>query len=89
MNDDDIRKAAIGLEMAEYEIGEFKSEKEKQNKIAVSFSSTKSIKKILDEGKYTGETINKIKALVDAPPNIKTPEFLGKWATKSAKRCRL
>ena len=85
LNDDEIRKATIGLEMAEYEIGEFKSEKEKNSKITVSFSSSKSIKKILDEGKYTGETINKIKGLVDAPPNIKTPEFLGKWAVKSAK----
>ena len=85
LNNDEIRKATIGLEMAEYEIGEFKSEKEKNSKITVSFSSSKSIKKILDEGKYTGETINKIKGLVDAPPNIKTPEFLGKWAVKSAK----
>jgi leucyl aminopeptidase len=85
LNEDEIRKAVIGLEMAQYAIGEFKSEKEKQNKTAVSFSSTKTIKKLLDEGRYTGETINKIKALVDAPPNIKTPEFLGKWASNSAK----
>lgn len=85
LNEDEIRKAVIGLEMAQYEIGEFKSEKEKLGKTTVSFSSTKTIKKLLDEGKYTGETINKIKALVDAPPNIKTPEFLGKWASNSAK----
>ena len=58
--------------------------KEKQTKRTVSVASSKSIKKILDEGKYTGETINRIKALVDAPPNIKTPEYLGKWAYKSA-----
>ncbi len=85
MNEDEIRKAVIGLEMAQYAIGEFKSEKEKQNKTTVSFSSTKAVKKIVDEGKYTGETINKIKALIDAPPNIKTPEYLGKWAKESAK----
>lgn len=85
LNEDEIRKAVIGLEMAQYEIGEFKSEKEKQSKTTVSFSYTKTIKKLLDEGKYTGETINKIKALVDAPPNVKTPEFLGKWASNSAK----
>jgi len=84
-NDDEIKKAVIGLEMAQYAIGEFKSQKAKQNKTTVSFSSTKTIKKIVDEGKYTGETINKIKALIDAPPNIKTPEYLGKWAKESAK----
>jgi leucyl aminopeptidase len=80
----ELKKAVIGLEMAQYAIGEFKSKKEKQNKRTVSFSSSKTIKKLLNEGKYTGETINKIKALVDAPPNIKTPEYLGNWAQKSA-----
>ena len=85
LNEDEIRKAIIGLELAEYEIGEFKSKKEKQSKISVSFTSSNSIKTILNEGKYTGETINRIKTLVDAPPNIKTPEFLGKWAEKSSK----
>ena len=85
LNEDEIRKAIIGLELAEYEIGEFKSKKEKQSKISVSFTSSNSIKTILNEGKYTGETINRITALVDAPPNIKTPEFLGKWAEKSSK----
>ncbi|MBU2928896.1 leucyl aminopeptidase family protein [Winogradskyella psychrotolerans] len=86
LTEDAVKKAVIGLEMAQYNIGEFKSKKEKSNKTTVSFASTKTLKTILDEGQYTGETINKIKALVDAPPNIKTPEFLGKWAEKSAKK---
>ncbi|WP_299100264.1 M17 family metallopeptidase [uncultured Winogradskyella sp.] len=85
LTEDDIKKAVIGLKMAQYAIGEFKSKKEKTNKITVSFTSSKTIKNVLNEGKYTGETINRIKALVDSPPNIKTPEFLGKWAEKSAK----
>ena len=84
--EEDVKKAVIGLEMAQYVIGEFKSEKEKQNKISVALVSSKSIKKMIDEGKYTGETINRIKALVDAPPNVKTPEYLGSWASKSAKK---
>ena len=86
LTEDEIKKAVIGLEMAQYEIGEYKTDKEKSNKVTVSFTSSKSTKDILQEGKYTGETINKIKALVDAPPNIKTPEFLGDWAEKSAKK---
>ncbi|MEM5564217.1 leucyl aminopeptidase family protein [Psychroserpens sp. AS72] len=85
LSEDQIKKAVIGFEMAQYQIGEYKSEIKKDQKTVVSFSSSKTIKKSLDEGKFTGETINKIKALVDAPPNIKTPEFLGKWAKKSAK----
>ncbi|NNE31636.1 MAG: leucyl aminopeptidase family protein [Winogradskyella sp.] len=88
LSKDEVRKAVIGLEMAHYTIGEFRSKKEKQTKLSVTFTSTSSLKIILDEGKYTGETINKIKALVDAPPNIKTPEFLGKWAQKSAESAK-
>jgi len=80
-----ILKTVIGLEMSQYVIGEFKSEKATKKQFTISFSSTKDIELLLDEGKYTGQTINKIKALVDAPPNIKTPEYLGDWAKKSAK----
>ncbi|MFY9241765.1 MAG: leucyl aminopeptidase family protein [Polaribacter sp.] len=85
LNEDALLKMVVGLEMSQYNIGEFKSTKEEKKEITVSISSTKNIDEILVEGKYTGETINKIKALVDAPPNIKTPEYLGDWAKKSAK----
>ncbi|MGJ8592384.1 MAG: leucyl aminopeptidase family protein [Aquaticitalea sp.] len=81
----DIKKAVIGLEMGTYEIGQFKSKKEDAKKIIVSFSSSKKIEEALEEGKLTGETINRIKALVDAPANHKTPEFLGDWAKESSK----
>jgi leucyl aminopeptidase len=85
LNDDDLKKAIIGLEMAQYAIGEFKSNKELQSEKTIFVTTSKPNNLILEEGKYTGETINKIKALVDAPPNIKTPEFLGDWALKSSK----
>jgi leucyl aminopeptidase len=82
---DDIKKAAIGLELGTYEIGQFKSKKEDAKQISIEFSSSKNIENALEEGKLTGETINRIKALVDAPANHKTPEFLGKWAKESSK----
>lgn len=86
LSDEEIKQAVIGLELSNYEIGQFKSEKKKQVDLAIEFISKKDIKNLLDEGKYTGETTNQIKALVDAPANYKTPEFLGEWATKSAKK---
>ncbi|MEO6347856.1 MAG: leucyl aminopeptidase family protein [Aquaticitalea sp.] len=82
---DDIKKAVIGLELGTYEIGQFKSKREKAPKLTVEISSPKDIKSQLEEGKFTGETINRIKALVDAPANHKTPEFLGNWAIESSK----
>jgi len=83
---DDVKKATIGLEMADYEIGQFKSKKAEENKLTLSFASTKTISKAIEEGKATGETINKVKSLVDAPSNHKTPDFLGRWAIDAAKQ---
>ncbi|MEZ4792490.1 MAG: leucyl aminopeptidase family protein [Gelidibacter sp.] len=85
LSEAEVKKVAIGLEMGTYEIGQFKSKKEKSDQFTVEFSSSKNIKSQLEEGKLTGETINRIKALVDAPANHKTPEFLGNWAKESSK----
>lgn len=83
--EEEVKKATIGLELGTYEIGQFKSKKDKSTKVSIEFEASKNIKKALEEGKLTGETINRIKALVDAPANHKTPEFLGNWATESSK----
>jgi leucyl aminopeptidase len=72
--------------MAAYEIGQFKSKKEEQHNLTLSFASTKAISKAIEEGKATGETINKVKSLIDAPSNHKTPDFLGRWAMDAAKQ---
>lgn len=86
LSDDEIKQAVIGLELSNYEIGQFKSDKKKEVELEINFISKKDIVSLLKEGKYTGETTNQIKALVDAPANYKTPEFLGEWAIKSAKK---
>lgn len=83
-----LQKTIIGLEMAQYNIGEYQSKKETPKTVEISVISSKEIQYILNEGSFTGETINKIKTLVDAPPNIKTPEFLGEWAQKSSKEAK-
>ncbi|MBV7268192.1 leucyl aminopeptidase family protein [Winogradskyella luteola] len=85
LNDQQIRKAIIGLQLAQYEIGEYKSTKAKAFTSAVSICTSANIDAVLNEGELIGQTINRIKALVDAPPNIKTPEFLAKWSDDSAK----
>ena len=86
LSDDEIKQAVIGLELSNYEMGQFKSEQKKQADLEINFISKNDIENLLFEGKYTGETTNQIKALVDAPANHKTPEYLGEWATKSAKK---
>ncbi|NJN50366.1 MAG: hypothetical protein HC798_04540, partial [Polaribacter sp.] len=44
------------------------------------YSSDRTIEISINQAFTVGTTINKIKALVDAPPNIKTPEYLANWA---------
>ncbi|MEM6516805.1 MAG: leucyl aminopeptidase family protein [Bacteroidota bacterium] len=86
LSEHDIRKAVIGLEMAQYKIGALKSKTTGLSECEVAFISSKSdVDKQVEEGKAIGKTINRIKSLVDAPPNVKTPEYLGNWAESSAK----
>lgn len=84
LNDREIKDAAIGIEMANYEIGQHKSDPEEEKKVDLIFIAEKGSKGFVEEGRKTGETINRIKTLVDAPPNVKTPAYLGQWAKKSA-----
>jgi leucyl aminopeptidase len=80
----EVVKATIGVKLAEYQIGLYKSKPEEEKEIDVQFFSAKDIRALIHEGYETGATVNRIKALVDAPANIKTPEYLGKWAEQSA-----
>lgn len=80
----EVLKAAIGVKLAEYQIGQYKSKPEEDKDIKVKFVSDYDIRAWIDEGFETGATVNRIKALVDAPANIKTPEYLGQWAVDSA-----
>lgn len=85
LTSEEIKKAVVGLQMGTYEIGKLKTGKEEPKNVNVIFVSEFNIAEQLQEGKFTGDTINRIKTLVDAPANQKTPEFLGNWAENSAK----
>lgn len=84
LSDAELKKAVLGLEMSGYEIGAFKSKKEEVNIITFEIVNSKEVTELLEEAKAIGSTINRIKSLVDAPANQKTPEFLGQWAKDSA-----
>jgi len=85
LNEHDLKKATIGLQLAQYEIGSLKAEKRSLSTTCIIFTDTvKNLESVINEGQLTGETVNRIKALVDAPPNVKTPEYLGEWALESS-----
>jgi len=81
----EIKKAVIGLEMATYEVGQFKSKTEEKKEATINIVASKNCSDVIKDGKAIGETINRIRALVDAPSNYKTPEYLAKWSKDSAK----
>ncbi len=86
----EINQAVLGLEMGEYKIDAFKSEQEEpqdsKEPCNIILISNQEISKSILDGQYTAETINSIKALVDAPPNYKTPKYLSDWAIQSARK---
>lgn len=84
LSDADIHKAVIGLEMSAYAIGAFKTTKDDQCEVTFEIITARDILSLIEEGKAIAQTINRIKTLVDAPANQKTPEFLGHWAETSA-----
>ena len=86
LDTDKVKKAVVGLEMATYEVGQFKSKREEQKNVEVTLSSSVDISNAIEEGRNIGQTINRIKALVDAPSNHKTPEYLAQWAKDSASK---
>ena len=85
-----VEQAVLGIEMASYQIGSWKSDKDQdgnsQEKTIITIISQQDLADKIQEGELTGETTNRIKALVDAPSNYKTPEFLARWAMDSSKQ---
>ena len=80
-----IAQIPIGCEMATYKLGVFKSNKEEDTQKHVLLINAHTIADQIEEGKHIGETINRIKTLVDAPANQKTPKHLADWSIQSAK----
>jgi leucyl aminopeptidase len=80
----EVTEAVLGMSMSNYRIGRYKSEKKARKSLVVELRGERDLSTAIDEGLLTGSTINSIKTLVDAPPNVKTPAHLADWAKKSA-----
>ena len=82
----EVSDAVLGMSLSAYKIDKYKTAKAKNEKLLVHLKGEKDLSYAIAEGQMTGESINRIKELVDAPPNVKTPANLGKWALESAKK---
>ncbi|MEL7002096.1 MAG: leucyl aminopeptidase family protein, partial [Bacteroidota bacterium] len=83
-----VSEAVLGFNLATYQIGSFKTGKQQVEFYGEDFEVDvigEFEDNILEEAYHTGEAMKRIIALVDAPANQKTPEFLAHWAEDSAK----
>jgi len=82
----EVADAVLGMSMSDYNIDKYKTGKSEEGKLSIHLKGEKDLSYAIAEGQMTGDSINRIKELVDAPPNVKAPANLGKWAQDSAKK---
>ena len=78
----DVLEAVIGLEMSTYSL---RKDDTAHQELEIDIIASGNLESVINNGRATGQTINAIKSLVDAPPNVKTPEYIASFAQVSAK----
>ncbi|MBO6496175.1 MAG: leucyl aminopeptidase family protein [Roseivirga sp.] len=91
LEEDDLYAAIYGLVLSKYDLGAYKTDHKTKNaflnaEVECFVYSRHFNEDLALEARAAARTVNAIKALVDAPANIKTPEYLANWAVDSAKR---
>lgn len=89
LTDDQVGAISLGMSLATYQLGTYKSEEKELPAVysagfQVKVATKASNQSLLDEGNAAAESMKQIMALVDAPGNVKTPTFLAEWAQNSA-----
>ncbi len=86
----EVEELVHGLGLAAYDIGHMKSEEVEQKGVfsddftIVVNSSIKGIDRVCKEALIASEVRMRAMKLVDAPGNVKTPQYLAEWALDSA-----
>ena len=91
LDSDYLFSAIYGLVLSKYDLGVHKTDKKKENdflnnEVECHVFSKYYQEEVALEARASGKTVNAIKALVDAPGNVKIPEYLAAWAVDSGKR---
>ncbi len=79
----------LGLARSDYQIGQYKTEKttslpNMEVKILLS-NMDQDLEDICQEAQDIADSIKRVMSLVDAPANVKTPQYLANWALESGK----
>ena len=85
-----VEQLVIGFKLATYQISRFKQEKDVPDFFNIDFIvnlvGDDDLNEVIESGTAKAEAMIQVMQLVDAPPNEKTPEYLGNWAKTSAKK---
>jgi len=85
-----IYQCVLGLSLADYSVGVYKTENDESHLLRqVQLLITEEagdFDMVIHEAQQTAAVMKSVCALVDAPGNIKTPQYLGQWAIKSGKK---
>lgn len=89
-----IEAATNGFFLGVYRIGFYKSEKnglhpflkEEANLTIFSGQNEEETQKAAQKGLFMAETQRRVMDLVNAAPNVKTPQYLGEWAVESGEK---
>ncbi len=88
-----LNEAVYGISMAAYKLGAYKSGPAATSgiykhdfSISIFHKSDRKLEKQLNDALTLSDTQKRIMTLVDTPANIKTPEYIARWAVDSAKQ---
>lgn len=85
-----LYQCVLGFGLADYSVGVFKTEKEPdfelRNVQLLVSDINADLERQLLEAQQAADVVKRVCALVDAPANIKTPQYLAQWALDSAEK---
>ena len=83
-----VEQLVTGIKLATYQIGRFKEVSETfhffSNDFEVTLVGSETFDTVIDRATAIADSMIEVMKLIDAPPNEKTPEYLGHWAKASA-----
>ena len=79
-----VYHCVLGIDSSQYAIGAYKTESQNKAGIGTIELLVKDANEnLVKEAQHTASVVNRIRYLVDAPANVKTPQFLAEWALES------
>ncbi len=84
-----VYQCTLGISLGEYTVGIHKTKTQTNilQKVRILVAgNTAEVQSKMQEAEHTASTVKEVCTLVDAPANVKTPQYLAHWSQHSAQR---